>query len=259
VFDESKHPRRPDGKFGSGGGGGDDPAVPAILQGLFTADVYPQSDEVASAYQDVLTRGGVLEPGEKLNYNSITFRGPNDPGGVWRGFSLEIVDSHGRRVLKADRAIRTDDDGKLTVEHELLKVRRKYQGEGRATKLNAAMEDVYRANGVDHLTTHADIDVGGYTWARAGWDFDPEMEGQNGTYMNMLFDAVIRNPRLLVSRPLSPAEFSTVRRWREAFTGPAEDWPTPLEISRFGWREGVETWPGKQMLLGSSWYGRRNL
>jgi hypothetical protein len=45
------------------------------------------------------------------------------------------------------------------------------QGQGFATRFNAHAEEAYRAYGIERITTNANIDVGGYSHARAGYDF----------------------------------------------------------------------------------------
>ena len=37
------------------------------------------------------------------------------------------------------------------------------------------------------------------------------------------------------------------------------DYPTPREVASWGYVQGASTWPGKQALLGSDWYGQKSL
>lgn len=175
-------------------------------------------------------------------------------GDIGTSLSIAIEDEggSGRLVVHADRNFYTDSDGNRYVEHDMLKVHPRFQGEGIATRLNAAMEDVYRANGVSHLVTNANIDVGGYTWARAGWDFDPAHREQNQEAMLIALGGAAGKH--------GPDVDARLTEWSNTIdTGDPDDWPTPLEVSRLGWTEGATTWPGKEIMLGSSWYGRKDL
>jgi hypothetical protein len=45
------------------------------------------------------------------------------------------------------------------------------RGQGFASEFNGYLERWYRASGVERIQVHANIDVGGYSWSAAGFDF----------------------------------------------------------------------------------------
>lgn len=62
-------------------------------------------------------------------------------------------------------------DGSLTVEHELLFLKPEYRGQGFSTEFGKFSEAYYRANGVKAIDVYASLQNGGYTWAKAGYEF----------------------------------------------------------------------------------------
>ena len=167
------------------------------------------------------------------------------------------------RELSADRK---------TIEHQYFRVSQKFQGQGWATKINAEMFEEYRKNGVQYVVTDANIDVGGYTWARQGFDWDR-------TYYDYdLGDYAIWDTSL---DRIEEALFSLTEAEMDGMTGSGTplpdqiekmrsrisegDIPTPFELSQLGsshtWidENGRTMWIGKKGMLGSSWRGRFTL
>jgi hypothetical protein len=83
----------------------------------------------------------------------------------------DIYDGDGTKVGKLNRVVTHDDDGDLYAVHGLLQLDPDVQGQGFAEEFNANLEEWYRASGVTRIELTADIDVGGYAWARKGYDF----------------------------------------------------------------------------------------
>ena len=90
-------------------------------------------------------------------------------GGVRVQGSIRNAD--GKSIGRFSRAFGRDEDGRLYVVHELLKVQRQYQGSGFQAQFNGNLLDWYRRSGASYVKVGANIDVGGYTWARSGYDF----------------------------------------------------------------------------------------
>lgn len=90
-------------------------------------------------------------------------------GGVRVQGSIHNAD--GKSVGRFSRAFGRDEDGRLYVAHELLKIQRQYQGSGFQAQFNGNLIDWYRRSGAAYVKVGANIDVGGYTWARSGYDF----------------------------------------------------------------------------------------
>jgi tRNA nucleotidyltransferase (CCA-adding enzyme) len=73
-----------------------------------------------------------------------------------------------------ERSFSRDENGKLVVKHDLMKLADDFQGEGWATAFNRHAEEQYRQMGVDRIELETAW-VGGFAWARAGYLFKPEM------------------------------------------------------------------------------------
>jgi hypothetical protein len=87
-------------------------------------------------------------------------------------FTATILNPAGEKIGKVRRIVATDENGDLYAEHVRLEIKdENYQGQGFADEFNAALEDWYRDSGVTRIELEADIDVGGYAWARQGYDF----------------------------------------------------------------------------------------
>ena len=64
-------------------------------------------------------------------------------------------------------------NGELRVNHHSFMINRLYQGKGIATDINEHVEKEYEKLGVHSIILNANVDIGGYTWARQGYDFIP--------------------------------------------------------------------------------------
>jgi hypothetical protein len=156
----------------------------------------------------------------------------------------------GKSVGSADRTIYVNDDGELAVEHGFLKINRALRGQGIATRFNDRLERFYRANDVKQITLEANLDVGGYAWAKAGYDF-------------ATIEDAWRVARLFRQRlgrgTLTPRRPAQILVDRAAAAKTLEQMPTPLEFAMLGWEPGQEMWPGKEVMLVSTWSGVKRL
>ncbi len=103
--------------------------------------------------QDIFAKQGITDL-------SCTMRTSPD-GGVhlsWRGNGVELK-----------RAFRIDDNGAKYVDHELFQLDRQLQGKGVSRQVFKALYEQYRVAGVERIELYANIDVGGYAWARYGF------------------------------------------------------------------------------------------
>ena len=81
-------------------------------------------------------------------------------GGVhlsWTGTGVELERSFGV------------EHGTKVVEHELFELDSKMQGQGVSRKVFKALYEQYRITGVERIELFANIDIGGYAWARYGF------------------------------------------------------------------------------------------
>lgn len=224
-----------------------------------------------------------------------------DEGGMEVAFTIH--DATGAEVGKGRRVVARDESGNLYAQHKLLELGPSVRGQGFATEFNAALEDWYRESGVERIELHADIDVGGFAWARQGYDW---RDGRVPDKIRSLVESLApkRYDRtdfdMVDAEDLSPqtrehlgvpdggvvvygpggrlvgafeTRYDGLLGMDEAITelNPVDDFTdilerleagipvSPYEISQIGWEPGMSgpdaTWPGKEILLGSDWYG----
>jgi GNAT superfamily N-acetyltransferase len=154
--------------------------------------------------------------------------------------TVTIHDRHGTQVGNAERVIRPD--GQHTVNHGGLILLPDYQGQGFATRYNERAEAAYREAGIKEITLEANIDVGGYSWAAAGYDFQTSHDR-----------AEIAHRAHDKMKAFNPDVQAAIRK--------VADDPnfTPLQMAMVGWYPGATMWPGKRIMLGSHWGGVKKL
>lgn len=75
---------------------------------------------------------------------------------------------HGERI-SLDRVFFVDREGRKCVDHALFSIPKEMQGKGVSKQVFRALYEQYKVSGVERLEVYANIDVGGYTWARYGF------------------------------------------------------------------------------------------
>lgn len=169
---------------------------------------------------------------------------------------LEILDASDAVVGHATRTIHIHTEplpglppGSRTVEHSWFALERKdppVQGGGFATRWLHASEEQYRAQDIKAITLYADVDVGGYAWAKTGFDFAGE---------RAVASVVARTRNALPD--MKPEERAAAQKLLDRYS--AGESPTPLEFAMIGWKPGSDEWAGKQVMLGSRWHGVKKL
>lgn len=82
--------------------------------------------------------------------------------------SIQIVD--GDCKFDIQRYFSKDKDGNVWVEHRLFDIDESLQGKGLSKSVFRAFYRQYQNIGVRYIDVHANIDVGGYCWARYGFN-----------------------------------------------------------------------------------------
>lgn len=146
---------------------------------------------------------------------------------------------------------RDDDDGTWFANHDFLALNTGYRGQGFAKQWNDSMFDWYRANDVKYVKLLANIDVGGYAWAKQGFDWlDPI--GPKGVAIDVRRSVKLYESNYTAAQ-LASANAVFDRLETVPFGSP--NFPTPYEVAMAGWTEGVDDWPGKRGMLGTRWEG----
>ena len=231
---------------------GEPGGIAAVLGSLADAD---EAD--VRAFLEAHTAIHDAESGMSLEIDDVQMS-LNLATGERYGFQVEYVirDRDGNVVGSATRMWRPPSgDQPAYVEHHRMELDPSAQGNGFASRWNAQMEDVYRANGMGEIRLHANIDVGGYAWARQGYTWQDEDDAR---YIgDSLQQALADGGPDGTWTEEHKAEFAELARRLAA--GDPDLTPTPLEISMVGWRPGLRTWPGKEFMLGSDWQGVKTL
>jgi hypothetical protein len=165
----------------------------------------------------------------------------------------DIIGPDGRHVGGYDRTYFREADGTLWAEHDFLQITDKnLQGTGFANEFNAALYDWYRFSGLERVELTANIDVGGYTWARDGYEFAHE-------------SSALQTLERLRAETVNAGEDAAAvlnildRATRFNFGDP--EYPSAMEISQAGrmphHRGRAATWPGKRAMIGlnKNWHG----
>ncbi|MBO2461702.1 phage portal protein [Actinomadura violacea] len=166
---------------------------------------------------------------------------------------LRLQTKDGEQVGWFERMVNADHK---FVHHETAKVKRAWQKKGIATAVNREFENWYRESGIEQITLTAQGGEpfnGGYTWARAGYDWNKHTAQAELTHM---FDELGK------AAPDDAALRQTLDTWRSQVKAAPYDpsaWPTPAELAAFGYRPGAADWPGKQVMKQQTWSGVKKL
>lgn len=161
-----------------------------------------------------------------------------------------------------------------TVYHRYFSVVPLFQGQGFAQQVHDSLMDLYRRRGMERVKVQANIDVGGYTWAKFGFDW-AQREGEpyvGGATHDRAQYELRRRSEIIALRAQIARFLGSIQRRADASsaalvdrqiaaymeildTRPVEEWPTPAEIAAIGWTEGAQTWAGKEGMLKTTWDG----
>lgn len=200
-----------------------------------------------------------------------------------------LTDSDGNAIGTAQRGFyRSNDYGNTRpyVDHSELSLTPGAQGAGFAARFNARSEEFYRAQGFQDIQLTANVDVGGYAWARQGYDFAHTLTaaGVGRDLLGALGD-IPRGPgrygadwpadvqeqaRELARRAIDadeklvPELVAGGMSRADAIKAAVAAAPTPLEFAMLGWTPDsgdgrAAMWPGKQFMLSTTWRGNKDL
>lgn len=111
-------------------------------------------------------------------FNRVTIRGGvKGPTAETRNMvnvSFDLDDAAGEVFATVERSFFRGDDGVLVVRHAFLELAETAQGKGFGKKFLRNSLRLYEEAGVAEIRLVADIDAGGYAWARYGFVPDPD-------------------------------------------------------------------------------------
>jgi len=172
---------------------------------------------------------------------------------VFRGF---VYDENERMIGRITREVTYPKNGDDPfVYNALAYISPGFTGQGIGTELTQHIEDYWIAHDLRHLKVNAGETIGGYAWARAGFDWDPDnfkVNQQSARYM------------LRVALDEARGDEDTIAQIKEMMArtraaASVDEMPTPFEISEIGRKPGDTTWPGKRAMMGTQWSGVKTL
>lgn len=174
-----------------------------------------------------------------------------------------LTDEWGQGLGSFERLLKQHSDGSIWAHHEFLKLNDPdMRGQGFAQAFNARAEKFYREIGVRGIYLEANIDIGGYAWARAGYDWanvrdSRRIEGRLRDQLN-----IVKNSKIPPERRAEQVALAQEMIKRMNGTFGDDDFPTPFEVSQLGRWPGAskdDWWIGKAALIGSHWEGVKHL
>lgn len=172
------------------------------------------------------------------------------------GIKVESVATapNGDKIFNAERTIKLLEQPGTAVSHLSFYVEPEYQGKGIATRANQKFFDLYRENGMTQVTLQANADVGGYTWAKQGFDWRNDFAEDTRSNFSAM-KRMLRKAEQLTSIKEVGYDVGTSDFYNSLRQDRPDEWPTPLEIAMYGHTKGATTWPGKEAMLGDDWEG----
>lgn len=167
------------------------------------------------------------------------------PGGTavrCGNFERLLIPPHGERTVWGARNIR-------------LMLRNSHQGHKYGTRMVRHSENALIAAGFGYVDLDAADKVGGYAWAKEGYDWRPGTEPVEGN-LGSNVRAHLKGQARKTGDP-DGAIKAMLKRLNDRRS--PETYPTPAEVARLGWTPGAQTWPGREALTGSWWSARRTL
>ena len=152
-----------------------------------------------------------------------------------------VYDVNGDSIGEFERIIHSDGE----VHNEYLKLDRIEQGSGFGAKLYENSELTYLEAGIENVTIYANIDVGGYAWARMGFDFVNDANRED------IHESIVRN----YARKHKVAKALAINELANSFgiTYKSKAW----EFAAFTDSDGDRI--GKKVMLGSDWFAKKSI
>jgi hypothetical protein len=207
-------------------------------------DVTPE-DAYKSIFAGMTTRPKKLPKlDDDISFTTVTVRGDSDH--VRINIKGDLVDKDNNTIGSMMRVITRDGD-EITVKHSLFQLDSAVQGSGLGKRTLRESIDLYEQIGVTKVNVFANIDAGGYAWARYGYkpiarDW-PELQSRARAALANIADDIPDAVRAQINTILSDPDPAAI--WRLA------DIRTPVTI-----RLSQPPIPlGRALLQGSDWNG----
>ena len=144
-------------------------------------------------------------------------------------------------------------DGKITISNDLFKLAERDQEQGFGKQITSNLVDVADHIGASKIELEANINIGGYAWARYG--FAPSKEG----FKNFTDRLIKDNPEKIAAlTPSQKKELDDIIEQKMLFNSQAT--LAMQDLSALDFKDPSAKFHfGKDLLLGSSWFGSIDL
>lgn len=150
-----------------------------------------------------------------------------------------VASSDPKGDLHIERTFSREANGQWTVDHTYFFIANAYRGGGAKRMLRASVE-AYERIGVSHIVVHANLDLGGYVWAKLGF-----VANSPQNVRDMLNKAAADNPDIAV--------FAEAQRVAKK----TKDDELMYRLANLNMSGEISA--GKLLLAGSDWYGHIKL
>jgi hypothetical protein len=165
----------------------------------------------------------------------------------------EVYNSKGENLGSFEREFYQDDDGSLVVDHDLLSIEDPaYTGNGFGTDFHMRQENYYITHGVDKVYVHAALDVGGYMWAKMGFQWDENKSESSKARIGDRIANFVDDTEYTDSQTSAILSNYRDRLYDTDTTNDPEPWE--IHALRDNRPDKTST-VGKDILLGSNWFG----
>lgn len=140
------------------------------------------------------------------------------------------------------------------AEYSSLKIKPPYQNMRLGTQLIKHFDSVMLAVGITKIKMVANVDVGGYAWAKHGYDWDRSMKSSDSVIW--VIDGFERELRK--NKDSEDKINGLLERLKKPFD---QNYPSPLDVAMFDYDNKDENgvWMGKRVMLRSLWAAERHL
>ena len=170
-----------------------------------------------------------------------------------RSFDIDVVigdSSTEASVGHMSRRFEKDKDGNILVYHKSFEIDKEAQGKGIASDMNENVEKEYEKLGVDFIKLNANANVGGYAWARQGYDFESDYDRERTEQRFIVILGYLYNDAGVFDKREYDGYVDEIKSFKHSW-----------EFASWNpsYREDDSENLGKTLLLGQQWDGVKSL
>lgn len=157
-----------------------------------------------------------------------------------KGTYLEFIDT--KKGVMIERFFTVDNENNKRVEHKYFELPKEMQGQGFSKEMFKIFHQQYKNAEIDKITVHANLDIGGYTWAKYGFHPIKPRDIEN------ISD---KCDTLFKTNEITDFEYSHFKKILKSYE--------ENEVEYFDLNKIANTSYGKKLLIGADWRGEINM